>query len=535
MEIASTLKRRWWMILAFALLSALCAFGLVTHRGPSYRATAILLVGQSPASGAGSSSSVDAAVLLTKSYSKLVATPLVLNRVIQELHLADTEPKLARRVSVKSDTDTQVIEVTVVAPNPEMAAAVANAVAAGFVISLSDFQSSQSSQVDQALRAATNEASQNLQKTSAELDALRNQTLTPAADLSAKIASLQQLQQQYQDTYTNLLQLQQRSAEARIGPQSLATVFAKAAAPTNRSGLSPLLASVIALVLGLAVAAAGVVLWDEAQHRIRSSRDVRRVAPTPVLATLGRLTPIVADSSLTLPGNGATDAFYVLSMRLLADGTAHNAAGRVVAVTSADVGGGEAASIVAARLALALAHIGQRVALIQANVPSPSPNDPLGGVHHLGLTDLLADDALRLATVLLPGPVLGLQILPAGRSRTGAIQLLTPSRLARVLAQAQSTSDVVVVDAPPLQTQPSTLAFAAIAAHTIIVAQLDATRLDALGALMDTLRSIGGQPYGVVLHSGVERGANGSGLAAQRHQAEDLLKTLRSAYLGSQP
>lgn len=131
---------------------------------------------------------------------------------------------------------------------------------------------------------------------------------------------------------------------------------------------------------------------------------------------------------------------------------------RTAAITNAKGGVGKSTTTI--NLATALAELGRRVLVVDAD---PSGNATLGffprGVPSVGLADLLLDN-LTIADVALPCGVPGLDVIPPGdrlgtcSDQMGSSQGLGQGRefrIRRVLKSIQGY-DVVIVDTSPVQT-----------------------------------------------------------------------------------
>lgn len=140
------LRKHLGLIASAVVLSLAVAAGMILVTSPTYEAQSQLFVSTQISSGnlnqelfQGSNFSADR----VKSYSKLVASPTVLDPVIQELGLPTTATDLAKKVSAEVPLETVLIDITASADSPETAAALANSVGNSLVKVIGDLESSE--------------------------------------------------------------------------------------------------------------------------------------------------------------------------------------------------------------------------------------------------------------------------------------------------------------------------------------------------------------------------------------------------------
>jgi len=125
--------------------------------------------------------------------------------------------------------------------------------------------------------------------------------------------------------------------------------------------------------------------------------------------------------------------------------------GNLIVVTSAIPGEGK--TYCAVNLAMSIAmEMDITVLLVDADVARPSVLKVLGLPPEPGLMDVLLDDQLEMADVILKTNISTLSILPAGRSNKHATELLASRAMSRLLAEIASryADRIVVFDSPPL-------------------------------------------------------------------------------------
>ena len=495
-EYLAMLKRRWWLCILVPLLAVAAAYGASLLQEPLYTASATLFVNQAASSELGDTLDVYGASALTQTYSNLVLSRPVLERVIAKLSLSDTVSELASRMSAGAKPNTQIINISVEYPDPRLAADIANATGEEFVTWLADFQTVASRPSTSALQESIDRARADMDKALADLAALRSKPGTRTADEESQITNLERLIEQHQKTYGGLLELQQRLELAQLASQNRVSLVAPAEPPQGPSGLPSVVNLALALMLGSGLAGMGVVLLERTNERVRLPHHVEREIGLPVLTSLPRSRQHGRVEILVTPQSEYSDAIRLLRTRLY---FATNGSGLgALVITSSEPNEGKSST--AANLSAALAQAGQRVVLIDANFRHPHQHEFWGGdPNQPGLISLLSRPVLQLEHLLVDGPIPGLQLLYAGSRSDGPVELMSNDHLKEVIARLKPLADVIVIDAPSLATSDALLVAAA-GDHAIIVVGAGQTRPDSLRAALASIRATGVKVLGVVLN-----------------------------------
>jgi capsular exopolysaccharide synthesis family protein len=234
-------------------------------------------------------------------------------------------------------------------------------------------------------------------------------------------------------------------AERNLTPTTKATVSLADPAPFPRSPArpKPTLYTLLASIVGLAVALALAFLWDRLDRRLRDADDVEARFDRPVL---GRI-PRRGRSERSV--NAFREAFRVLRTNLQF-ATPHGMA-RSVAITSAQAEEGKTTA--ASELAIACTEVGMTVIVIEADFRRPKlqrallpdAEEPL----RPGLSNYLLE-AASIHDVVHPTPHARLAIVPAGPLPPAPAALLESRRGQGGLSSFQELADIVIVDSPPL-------------------------------------------------------------------------------------
>jgi len=273
----------------------------------------------------------------------------------------------------------------------------------------------------------------------------------------------------------------------------------RATAPSSPSSPNLKLNIAVALLLGLILSSALVLLVENFSDRVEGAEEFERITGYPVIATIptlkfvslvrgrserrteqtdeelrvlvsgklgvasggsasaspettGRAAPGPQRMSsrgpsrqaLVDPGSPSAEAFRTLRLALQLRGEAEK--GSSVLVTSAEPGAGK--STTAANFALVSALGRARVLLIDADLRKPVQHEIFGMARGPGLVEFLASGG-PLERFVQRGPD-RLDVLTAGREVPRAGDVLSSSRMRDLLAEAAAKYDMVVIDSSPV-------------------------------------------------------------------------------------
>jgi capsular exopolysaccharide synthesis family protein len=494
-EYVALLRRHWRLLVLGPLFAALVTSVVAWWLGPEYSASATVLVNPASSPNVEYPNDVVAANMLTRTFSKLVASPPVLKRVITELQLPETLEKLEEKVRVKAEPDTQLIYITTHYRDPRRAVEISNAIGETFVAWMTEVQTSRSTQSSQALKESIDRAKAEIDASSTEVIALRGKPGARTTEEFSRIAVLEAQLEQQRRTHNGLLEIQQRLELAQLAMRHRVAVVAHAEPPERPSSLPGAVLALLALGGSFTLIAVGLVLFERARDRVLFDSDVRRAVGLPVLAAISHTDGQAVIEPATEPNSQSSAAIRALRARLQFATNGRRLG--VIAIASPDDAEGK--SLLTAQLAVALAQAGHRVILIDGNLAHPRQDKLFGKPNDHGLATLLVNPAASLNDVLVYGDHPGLQLLLTGPPAKGTVDRWATERLKPVIAMARSVADVVLIDLPPLAQASDSLPLAAAADHALIAAEAGRTRSDALGDAVLSIRTTGVDVLGVVL------------------------------------
>ena len=201
------------------------------------------------------------------------------------------------------------------------------------------------------------------------------------------------------------------------------------------------------------------------------------------------------ESALNDVTTGFGDALRTVRTNLIYGGAQRKA--RVIVFTSAAPADGK--STMASSIALLLSEARHRVLVIDGDLRCPTMNSLLRVEAHPGLSDLLTRSGPVTLSVT-PGPVPGMDVVPAGQPVNASAALLGSDNMRNLIALAKESYDWVIIDSPPSLGLSDASVLATLADGVVIVCSGNKTPRLALQTVARQLRSVEATILGVVLN-----------------------------------
>ncbi len=225
-------------------------------------------------------------------------------------------------------------------------------------------------------------------------------------------------------------------------------------------------------------------------------------APAPVRAP-GKYIELdlvhMRDSGMVTAAGGRTplvEDFRIIKRPLIKAAFAERAPGEnpgnLIMITSSLPGEGK--TFCAINLAMSIAmELDNTVLLVDADVARPSVLRVLGLPAQRGLMDILLDDKVDLADVMLRTNVDTLSILPAGRSDPRATELLASQTMSQFVSEIANRypDRIVIFDSPPLLLTSEAHVLASHMGQIVVVVEAETTTQH---AVKESLRQLDGLP-----------------------------------------
>lgn len=196
---------------------------------------------------------------------------------------------------------------------------------------------------------------------------------------------------------------------------------------------------------------------------------------------------------LSRPFTAQAESLRAIRSRLLM--AEANGAGKPLAIVSPDAGDGK--SYFAANLAAALAQLGRRTLLIDADLRNPRQHEIFRVDNSAGLSGILAG-----RKDLQPiKPVEGLPalfVMPAGGTPPNPLELIERAAFEVMLAELATRFDQIIIDTPAASLGSDALVAASRGGHALVVARRNTSRLTALRDLTSALSFASAKVLGLI-------------------------------------
>ena len=395
-------------------------------------------------------------------------------RTAEDLDYSTTE--LLDKVETEVESNSDIVSITALDPDPETAAAIAT----GFAEQYQLYR-------QENARDSLNDAAE-VTRGQLEQLSLAEQASEQGRDLRAKLREIEIL------------------AAAQRGGVEVAET---AEVPTDPAKPRPLFNGVLAFVLGFGLAVAIAVAIEFIDRRLKDEEDVENAFALPILATIPRP---ARRSQTVVPGEdrGQFEGYSALATNL----RFFELGPELESIMITSPGPSEGKTSVTLGTARALAALDLRVIAIEADLRRPTfskygigrgagLSTVLAGVSDVDST-LIEVDASTLTRVegVPSARARTFHVLPAGPVPPNPQALLARPMMTHVIDDARAMADVVLVDVPPLGAVNDPVTLANLVDGVVLVAHLGRTTRDASRRTLRLLANVDARMLGVVVTGG---------------------------------
>jgi capsular exopolysaccharide synthesis family protein len=484
----------WWLIVLAALLAGGASYLISNRMTPYYQSSTTVLVNAAPASKVSDYNSVMMSEQLTSTYAQMMSKDAVLNQVAKQVGLSNPPDQIKKWITVTPVRDTQLIQVMVETTDPELSAKIANAIVDVFTIQIQDIQTQRFSQSKSALETQLADYEKQIADMTSEV--LKTSTTDQKDRLNEKIT-------QYRGMYANLLQSyeQIRLSEA----QSVSTVVQVESAVPNLLPVKPKVMqnTLLAAVVGILLAAGLIFVREAFDDTVKTPDDISRKFKLPVLGVITHHesdpeTPIAMAS----PRSPVTESYRTLRTNLGYTNVDRKLS--TIMITSAEPGEGK--STITSNLGVVMAQNGKRVIALDCDLRHPCLHANFGLTNRQGMSTLLSQNSEANTDIFNPTKEKGLYVISTGPIPPNPAEMLGSQRLQSILKWMKETTDVILIDTPPILAVSDPVILAPSLDGVVLVVRPGKTRQGALKQAIEQLQLVNARILGVVLNNVVTKG-----------------------------
>ncbi|MDZ5470436.1 polysaccharide biosynthesis tyrosine autokinase [Bacillus sp. 31A1R] len=395
-EVCIILLKRWKLIALCTLISAFISIILSNYViAPKYQASTQILVYQKDSNNQFDISQIRNNVELINTYSVIIKSPVILEKVIEELDLPESIKQLNESITVSSQENSQIITISVRAENAKKAIEIVNALSETFQKEVKEIMKIDN--VSILAKAKLNES---------------EVPVSPKPTINLIIAIfigfiLGLLFVLIMDFFDNTLK-ESKDIERYLG--------------------FPVLGSV------------KNIINDTDKNAGKNKNDKGRF--------VGRISKIKNEAQLYAhnnPKDAATEQYRLIRTNILFSSVDNDI--KTIMVTSPEPSDGK--STTASNLAIVFAQMGKKVLLVDTDLRRPSQHYGYKRNNFQGLTSVFTKK-VPLNDVIKKTHIPNLELLTSGRTPPNPSELLNSKAMERVLEQLKSMFDYIIFDTPPI-------------------------------------------------------------------------------------
>ncbi len=495
-DYGDVMRRRWWIVVAGAVLGLLVAMVATKLLPKSYTSPTSVLVLSTPVPDAQIANSRTSSDINLDTESQLVLSMDVAAAAGKLLHSSQSPRDLATNVTVTVPPNTQVLQISYSDNTARKAQQGSHAFALAY---LANRQALSKAALDAQIKG---QQAQVVDLTKRLQDATGKLATLPTNSPDRAFA-----QAQVQELINQVGALEQKVSSLTTTPVTPGRIISDAELPTGPGSPNTLILLSGGLMTGLLLGFSVAVLRERTDKRIRRGSDVERLIDVPLLTALpGRALSATTAAGIVDQSGAAGAAIAHLRNTVIADLGPHR---HVLLVVGASTG--PASQFLATNLTASLARAGLIATLMAANLRDAAAGPT--GSQQLGVSDFMLRE-LRAQELTTPSAdVQSMNIVgPGTQPGLGADRMQT-DRARELVADLLANANYVVILASSTAISADAQTLAHLADGVIVVAELGRTRKDQLLDAGQQLERVGARVLGaaVVPPIGRRRGQPGTG------------------------
>jgi len=241
---------------------------------------------------------------------------------------------------------------------------------------------------------------------------------------------------------------------------------------------------IIGFMIGLLIPLFLIILFDQLNNTIKDPSQISHKTRVPMLGTIGN-NPY--DSNLPVndkPKSSFAESFRALRTNL--DFMLGEGSNRVVLVSSTISGEGK--SFVASNLAISLAMLGKKTALLGLDLRKPKVHSLFEVDNSKGLSTMfIGRDTWQ--NIAIKTNIPNLTVLPAGPIPPNPAELVASEKLEALVAELKEHFDYIVIDSPPIAVVTDAMLISRVCDTTLFVLRHRYSSRNVLGLVEELSRT----------------------------------------------
>ncbi len=490
-----TLLWHWaWLVALAVILAGGMAFAVSKILKPVYQAKTTVMVNELPSTASADYGSIQLNLQLAQTYSQMMTKSPILDEVSKRLGLGNLDPN---DITAQSESNIQLINIIVEAPDPKQAALIANTLVAVFREQAQSLRTERFEGIKNGLQSQITETEGLLQSANAQLS---------SATLQADIDLIQTKINNYQQTYTNLLQnYEQVSLTEAESVSSLVQI--EPANPPNKPVRPNMLEYIaIAAMVGFVLAAGMVYLIGITDTTLKTPKEFTRTLDLSVLGIISHYkSPHGEPIIVSKPQSPVSEAFRALRTSIMFTSAETPKPFHSILVISPLAGEGK--TTITVNLGMAIAQNGQSVCLIDANLRQPGIHNLLHIPNILGLSQVLAsvDPDLSIEKTVQYTKFLNLRVVTSGKIPLNPSEMLGSSKMKEILQDIKTGNSIVLIDTPPALTVTDAAVLLPFVDGVLLVMTAGSIQAELADQLVKNLQRMGANILGIVINDPIHR------------------------------
>lgn len=486
-EYVSTLRSHKWLI---AVVTAL-VLGTVMVRSyletPSYRSEARLLLQLET-------------YVNTETESQLLASEPIAEVAAEALDFEGDPSSLLGGLGVQASTETEILTISYVSEDPEVARSRAQAFAEGYLTYRRDQAQEEIDASAERLLTQIEGLNESIDSLTAKFNRTNDESERTSlqTQINALVGQLALLEQERAQTLS--------TADVEVGD-----VIQPASLPSAPFAPNYAQNAVLGSFLGLLLGVLAALLRERLDDRLRGRHDFSARLGRPVLAVIPRAPGWRRGKEARLvsrdePHSLVSESYKTLRTSVLF--LASNRGTKMFLLTGPLAGEGKTTTL--ANLGVSLANAERRVIIASADLRKPRLHEFFRVENEKGITTVLSGESTLHESLLRVG-VDNLRVLPSGPPPLNPAELLGSDAMGELLEQLRGLADLVLLDAPPVLGVADALVLAPLTDGVIFIAdpsrssrshvtnaaqQLDQIQANIVGGVLNNFELTGEAGYG---------------------------------------